>query len=65
MPVSQPVDVLSPVVTTVSALPDPDADNLPTVTVRASFDWKFWAGLALAGCLLLGSHRAPPWIGAK
>lgn len=52
---------LDPVVTTVSKIPT--ADDLPTVTVKASFDWKFWLGIGAAGVALYilfasGQHAA-------
>lgn len=35
---------ISPVKVTATRVPI--TDDMPTVTVRASFDWKFWAGIA-------------------
>lgn len=56
MPTSAPIEI-TPVVTTVSKVPI-IADDMPTVTVQAKFDWKFWAGIAaavVAGYVLLSS----------
>lgn len=71
------IDMLSPVQTSVQAIPTydqlgpvtptvqriPTDDDLPTVTVTSRFDWKFWAGIALAGYALYilmrsGKHAA-------
>lgn len=34
--------------TTVARVPEP-AEDMPTVTVSARFDWKFWLGIVVAG----------------
>lgn len=47
MPTTYDGTTLEPIQTTVTRLPDP-ADNLPTVTVTARFDWKFWILSAIA-----------------
>lgn len=52
MPTTYDMNTLQPVQTTVTRLPVAAEDDMPTVTVQARFDWKFWLGLAVGGYAL-------------